>query len=576
MKKTLLFIVGLLFTGSMNAQVIFSGEEPAAIQGAYDMEYADPAGGWGSMPDLIDPLNAVQDTLVQIFDGTAADSLNCVTPAANAADVAGQIAILYRGDCEFGTKALNAELAGAVACVIINNVPGGPVGMAPGTDGPNVTIPLVMIGQADGEILLDEMQNGPVEVFIGNKTGFYPNDVGTQDGSIWRAKSASMPALLAQNGTEFEVDMGANVFNYGFNDITGVTLTATVDFGGSNLYSETSPAEDILSGDSSFITLPTFAPATWSTGTYEVTYTIESDSVDFYDFDNTISANFQINDSLFSYASIVDTSGAPNSSGGFRPADATGSYAACVVFRDANASRVAPEGLTFSAIKGADAAVPSLEGEPMSIIAYSWNDNFTDLNDGNLAFNDVQEIAFDEYTYPADLSGEPVTAYFEEPFTLNDNQRYLFCVQTFNEEVFIGFDPAMDYTANVNTYLQPVYPVESNGTYSALGFGEDAVPGVGVNFIDAALVNVNEEQLSIDMNAYPSPVSSELNIDFKGYDVERLELVNLTGQVVSAQAVQAGAESTKMDVNNLENGVYIVNVYLTNGMTETMQIVVSH
>ncbi len=575
MKKTLLFVVGLLFAGSMNAQVIFSGEEPAAIQGAYDMTYVDPAAGWGS-PDLLDPANAVQDTLVQILDGSAADSLNCVTPAINAADVAGHIAILYRGDCEFGTKALNAEIAGAIACVIINNVPGGPVGMAAGTDGANVTIPLVMIGQTDGELLLNEMQNGPVEVFIGNKTGFYDNDLGTQDGSIWRAKSASMPALLAQNGTEFEVDMGANVFNYGFNDVTGITLTATVDFGGSTIYSETSPAEDILSGDSSFIILPTFAPATWSNGTYEVTYTIESDSVDAYDFDNTISADFQIHDSLFTYASIVDSSGAPNSSGGFRPADATGSYASCVVFRNPNASRVIPIGLTFSAIKGADAAVPSLEGEPMSIIAYQWNDNFTDLNDGNLAFNDVQELAFDEYTYPSDLSGEPVTAFFETPFALVDNQRYLFCVQTFNEEVFIGYDPQMDYTENVNAYLQPLYPVESNGQYSAGGFGADAVPGVGVNFIDAAFLNVQEEQLSINMNAYPSPVSNELNIDFKGYDVDHLELVNLTGQVVSAQSVQTGAESTKVDVNNLENGVYIVNVYLVNGMTETMQIVVSH
>lgn len=60
MKKSLLFIVGLLFAGSMNAQVIFSGESPLAIQGAYDMTYATPAGGWG-VPDLLDPNNAVQE-----------------------------------------------------------------------------------------------------------------------------------------------------------------------------------------------------------------------------------------------------------------------------------------------------------------------------------------------------------------------------------------------------------------------------------------------------------------------------------------------------------------------------------
>lgn len=574
MKKSLLFIFVLVFASSISAQVIFSGEEPANIQGAYDMEYATPGGGWG-VPDLMDPANAVLDTLVQLFDSSAADSLGCVA-ATNGAALQDQIAILYRGDCQFGTKALNAQNAGAIACVIINNVPGGPVGMAPGNDGANVTIPLVMIGLSDGEILLDEMQNGPVEVFIGNKTGFYPNDVGTQDGAILRAKSASTPALLAQDASEFSVDMGAMVYNYGYQNQTTVTLTATVDFGGSNIYTETSAPEDIAAGDSSFMTLPTFSQATYPVGTYEVTYTIDSDSTDSYSFDNTINADFQINDSLFTFASIVDSSGAPNQSGGFRPSDALSTYSACVVFRDPNASRVAPEGMTFSAIKGADAPVPSLEGEPMSIIAYEWNDNFTDLNDGNLAFNDVQEIAFHEYTYPSDLSGEPVTAYFEEPFALQDNQRYLFCVQTFNQEVFIGFDPKMDYTRNINTYLQPVYPVESDGGYSALGFGEDAVPGVGVNFMDAALLNVKDEQLAIDMNAYPSPVSEILNVNFNGYDVESIELINLTGQVVANQTVQTGAKSTKVDVNNLENGVYIVNVYLTNGMTETMQVVVSH
>lgn len=109
-----------------------------------------------------------------------------------------------------------------------------------------------------------------------------------------------------------------------------------------------------------------------------------------------------------------------------------------------------------------------------------------------------------------------------------------------------------------------------------LGFGADAVPGVGVNFIDAALLNVANEQLSIEMTAYPSPVSDILNVDFEGYDVDRLEIVNLTGQVVASQSIQTGANETTVDVNNLENGVYIVNVYLANGMTEAMQIVVSH
>jgi hypothetical protein len=54
-------------------------------------------------------------------DATAADSLAC---NAVTSDVNGKIAVLYRGDCQFGVKAKNAQDAGAIAVIIINNVPG--------------------------------------------------------------------------------------------------------------------------------------------------------------------------------------------------------------------------------------------------------------------------------------------------------------------------------------------------------------------------------------------------------------------------------------------------------------------
>ncbi|MGM0477635.1 MAG: PA domain-containing protein [Bacteroidota bacterium] len=574
MKKILLLALSVVFVGALNAQVIFSGESPASIQGAYEMEYAEPAGGWG-VPDLLDPANAVLDTLAQFLDTSTADSLGCLA-AANPGDVQDKIAILYRGDCEFGTKALNAQNAGAIACVIINNEPGGPVGMAPGSDGANVTIPLVMISDVDGATLINEMQNGPVEVFIGNKTGFYPNDVGTDASAVLRPEYAVTPALIAQDDTEYSVDLGAWVYNFGFQDQTNVNLSAKIDYNGTEIYNDTATAVDIVSSDSSYFTLETFSQPSYGTGKYELTYTVMSDSADAYSFDNTYTTSFHINDSLLTYASLTDSSGLPSTSGGFRPGGTAPTYSSCMAFRDENASRIAPEGITFSAIKGADANIPSMEGEAMLVIAYEWNDQFTDLNDQNFGFNSLDEITFAEYTYPSDLSGEPVTGYFDDAFALEDNQRYLFCVQTFNEEIYIGFDPEMDYTTNVNTYAQPICPVEADGSYTALGFGADRVSGVTVNVVDAVFVNLENEAMNIDMNAYPSPVSSTLNIDFSGHDVEKIELVSLAGRKVSEQAIHKGVEQTKVDVSGFDNGVYIVNVKLENGLTKTMQVVVSH
>jgi len=78
------------------------------------------------------------------------------------------------------------------------------------------------------------------------------------------------------------------------------------------------------------------------------------------------------------------------------------------------------------------------------------------------------------------------------------------------------------------------------------------------------------------MNAYPSPASDILNVDFNNNEVNKVELVNMMGQTVVSQNVTNTSETAKMNVAGVENGVYIVKVYLDNNMTHTMQVVVNH
>ncbi len=94
------------------------------------------------------------------------DSSGCgsFSPAA-AASMNGKIAVIWRGPlsgpCDFGCKALNAQNAGAIAVVLINEYPGqGPVGMGASTTCTGITIPIFMIGNLDGIAISAQYRSG--------------------------------------------------------------------------------------------------------------------------------------------------------------------------------------------------------------------------------------------------------------------------------------------------------------------------------------------------------------------------------------------------------------------------------
>src|SRR5918992_1435964 len=66
---------------------------------------------------------------------------------------AGSIAVVDRGTCEFGFKALTAQNAGATGVIVVNNAPGIPTTMGAGAAGSQVTIPAVQVSQSDGTVI---------------------------------------------------------------------------------------------------------------------------------------------------------------------------------------------------------------------------------------------------------------------------------------------------------------------------------------------------------------------------------------------------------------------------------------
>lgn len=78
----------------------------------------------------------------------------------NGVDLTGKIVVIRRGNCEFGAKVFAAQNEGALAVIVVNNVPDAPIVMGPGAAGQLVTIPSIMIDQGIGEQLITSLIAG--------------------------------------------------------------------------------------------------------------------------------------------------------------------------------------------------------------------------------------------------------------------------------------------------------------------------------------------------------------------------------------------------------------------------------
>jgi hypothetical protein len=579
MRKLLLTISALALTYMSNAQVIVAGVSPQSIVANYTHTWADPAGGWGT-PDFNIPGTYVQDTLMLVDDGSQGTNAQghpiaqegC-NPLIN--NLTGKIAVIYRNTCEFGMKALNAQNAGAVAVIVINRDP-DVIAMGAGASGATVTIPVVMIQNSDGDAIVNQMANGAVVMFLGNKTGLFANDGGVSAKASLLPKQAIIPSYIAQNGTEFNVNLGARVFNYGNQAQASVSLNAKItNPSGATVYDNSVSGLSIPAGDSTDVypggasTLPQFSMATYPTGTYTLTYTVNLGIADDYAADNVLTSTFTISDSLYSYAQADATTGLPSGGNYYRPGTNNQTFSVCSVINDPNASRMSAQGIYFASTTSTASAV-LLTGEEMALYLYKWEDAFADLNDANLGFTTLTEVASGFYYYPGDLQGETVYGAFTTPANLEDNQRYLACVQTVNLSLYIGHENATNYTWNESYYLQPMSPNESDGTYFAAGFGSDVPSSIAVKVSSPAGIN---DLNTVEGMAYPNPATDLVTISIEGEGVASLTVTDVAGRVAMTNQVDLKAGQAELNIANLEAGVYIFNVVLENGKTAQFNVV---
>lgn len=155
----------------------FVVNSPASIAGPYNA-----VEGAFSPNNLLQNVGPKTANLVYYNDQAAATHEACVAPS-NAAALAGKIALINRGNCNFTVKVANAQAAGAIAVVMVNNVAGNPIVMGGGPD-PTITIPAIMISDVDGATIAAQLNNPAVNVTMSSTAGGTVNLDGDIDNGV--------------------------------------------------------------------------------------------------------------------------------------------------------------------------------------------------------------------------------------------------------------------------------------------------------------------------------------------------------------------------------------------------------
>lgn len=593
MKKTILSLCIVASGFYTMAQVIVSGISPANVQGSYDFGVQVGAGiwpgetdnaTWGAITtDFNIPGNYIQAELAFIEDGTPGTnaqgnpvSQEGCSPAIN--DLSSKIAVIYRNECDFASKVFNAQVAGALAVIIVNRED-EMIGMTadPAGDGPNVTIPAVAITATSGNALISEMANGPVVVLIGNKSTAFPNDLSSEPADILISKQATQ-----NSNFDNKFDLGIQIYNHGALAQNAATVNATITGPTSEVYNETITLDPMANGDTAFIfagnplAFPAFdlGMGNYENGDYTLVYTLTPDATDDFPYDNVFTSTFSISNDYISLAH-TNAAGEPLATSFPTPDAAFTEYKTCMFFQDENASNLGVKGLSF--VPYSDTSQFEFVGKEIAITISEWNDVWTDINDQAIAFTSLNDIVYENH-YPNsdDETGLPVYMDISNPFVMVDNQRYLVCLQSFDPELIFGSDGSLNYGANLALGLQPISPLFSNdpnaNQWYAAGWSSGIAPSITLHTFDAAEASISEEA-SVKGIAFPNPTKENVRISLEASGNGVLNITDLAGKVVATTSITLVNGTTNVDMESLENGMYIFNVELESGQTSQFNVV---
>jgi subtilisin family serine protease len=166
---------------------------PSAVQGDYAAREAGFTPALSTAGPLTLELALADDGVAGVFDGVTGTTFDGCETITNVSSLTGRIALVQRGGCSFQEKLENVEAAGAAAAIVFNDR--AELTVMSGMRG-SVDIPAVLIGQADGDLLLQRLQDEEVvQVTLDKSLYATIEDPGNQ----MRAFSARGPSIWEPN-----------------------------------------------------------------------------------------------------------------------------------------------------------------------------------------------------------------------------------------------------------------------------------------------------------------------------------------------------------------------------------------
>ena len=124
----------------------------------------------------------------------------------------------------------------------------------------------------------------------------------------------------------------------------------------------------------------------------------------------------------------------------------------------------------------------------------------------------------------------------------------------------------------------PIHAYASNGTYTVILIATNGSCSDTITFTTTLSVGIAEIQTIAGVNLYPNPVSQEATIDVNLNEATNVSVFvyDITGKVVANVfdgQMNAGMTTLKVDVSNLDAGIYYTAI-VSNNAKKTLKMVV--